>query len=146
MRRQFSNSATISTGMPANAAARLNSRSITNAPIADFFIVREGPTGTCRVVETRPTDTKIVVVGNKAYKVRAEAEKEAAWNHDLRRYLPGGVMSAEQRLAVMERNAQLRAVFALARALDARDSYTARQCYRKNRTLIDPALDFKLAA
>jgi hypothetical protein len=35
-------------------------------------------TGPCRVVETRPTDTKIVVVGDKAYKVRAEAEKELA--------------------------------------------------------------------
>ena len=46
--------------------------------LADFFIVREGPTGPCRVVETRPTDTKIVVVGDKAYKVRAEAEKELA--------------------------------------------------------------------
>jgi hypothetical protein len=46
--------------------------------LADFFIVREGPTGPCRVVETWPTDTKIVVVGDKAYKVRAEAEKELA--------------------------------------------------------------------
>jgi hypothetical protein len=46
--------------------------------LADFFIVREGPSGPCRVVETRPTDTKIVVVGNKVYKVRAEAEKEIA--------------------------------------------------------------------
>jgi hypothetical protein len=46
--------------------------------LADFFIVRDGPSGPCRVVETRPTDTKIVVVGNKAYKVRAEAEKEVA--------------------------------------------------------------------
>jgi hypothetical protein len=46
--------------------------------LADFFIVREGPTGPCRIVETRPTDTKIVVVGNKVYKVRAEAEKELA--------------------------------------------------------------------
>jgi hypothetical protein len=44
--------------------------------LADFFIVREGPKGPCRIVETRPTDTKIVVVGNKAYKVRAEAEKQ----------------------------------------------------------------------
>ena len=44
---------------------------------ADFFIVREG-TGPCRIVETRPTDTKIVVVGNKTYKVRTEAEKEMA--------------------------------------------------------------------
>jgi hypothetical protein len=44
--------------------------------LADFWIVREGPTGSCRIVETRPTDTKIIVVGNKAYKVRAEAERE----------------------------------------------------------------------
>jgi hypothetical protein len=44
--------------------------------LADFFIVREGPTGPCKVVETRPTDTKIVVVGNKVYKERSEAEKE----------------------------------------------------------------------
>jgi hypothetical protein len=44
---------------------------------ADFFIVREG-TGPCRIVETRPTDTKIIVVGNKTYTVRAEAEKEMA--------------------------------------------------------------------
>jgi hypothetical protein len=46
--------------------------------LADFFIVREGPTGQCRVVDVRPTDTKIIVVGNKAYKVRAEAERELA--------------------------------------------------------------------
>ena len=44
---------------------------------ADFFIVRDG-TGPCRIVETRPTDTKIIVVGNKTYTVRAEAEKEMA--------------------------------------------------------------------
>ena len=44
---------------------------------ADFFIVREG-TGPCRIVEVRPTDTKIIVVGNKTYTVRAEAEKDLA--------------------------------------------------------------------
>jgi diguanylate cyclase (GGDEF)-like protein/putative nucleotidyltransferase with HDIG domain len=36
------------------------------------------------------------------------------------------VLSADERLQVMERNARLRAVLALARALDARDAYTAR--------------------
>ena len=46
--------------------------------LADFFIVREGTTGPCRIVETRPTDTKIVVIGNKAYKVRGDVEKEMA--------------------------------------------------------------------
>ena len=44
--------------------------------LADFWIVREGPTGPCRIVEVRPTDTKIVIVGGKAYKVRDEAERE----------------------------------------------------------------------
>lgn len=49
---------------------------IATPALADFFIVREGPTGPCKVVETRPTDTKIVVVGNKVYKERSEADKE----------------------------------------------------------------------
>jgi hypothetical protein len=48
----------------------------TPALAAEFYIVREGPTGTCRVVETRPSDTKMVIVGNKHFVTRAEAEKE----------------------------------------------------------------------
>ena len=59
-------------------AAAIAATAFATPAFADFFIVRDGPSGTCRVVETRPTDTKIVVVGNKAYKVRAEAEKEIA--------------------------------------------------------------------
>jgi hypothetical protein len=43
--------------------------------LADFYVVREGA-GQCRVLETRPTDTKTVVVGNKVYKTRGEAQKE----------------------------------------------------------------------
>ena len=46
--------------------------------LADFWIVREGPSGPCRIVDVKPTDTKIVIVGNKAYKVRDEAQKEMA--------------------------------------------------------------------
>jgi hypothetical protein len=59
-------------------AAAIAATAFATPALADFFIVRDGPSGPCRVVETRPTDTKIVVVGNKAYKVRAEAEKEVA--------------------------------------------------------------------
>jgi hypothetical protein len=59
-------------------AAAIAATAFATPALADFFIVREGPSGPCRVVETRPTDTKIVVVGNKAYKVRAEADKEIA--------------------------------------------------------------------
>jgi hypothetical protein len=46
--------------------------------LADFWIVREGPTGPCRIVETKPADTKIVIVGNKVYKTRVEADRELA--------------------------------------------------------------------
>ena len=46
--------------------------------LADFWIVRDGPAGQCRIVDVRPTDSKIVIVGNKAYKVHDEAQKELA--------------------------------------------------------------------
>lgn len=42
---------------------------------AEFFIVR-GPDKRCQIVEKRPTDTKMVVIGNKAYVTRDEAQKE----------------------------------------------------------------------
>ena len=42
---------------------------------AEFFIVR-GPDKKCQIVEKRPTDTKIVVIGNKAYVSRDEAQKQ----------------------------------------------------------------------
>ena len=44
---------------------------------AEFFIVR-GPDKKCQIVEKRPTDTKMVVIGNKAYVTRDEAQKELA--------------------------------------------------------------------
>jgi len=44
--------------------------------LADFWIVREGPTAECKVVETKPADSKIIVSGNKVYKTRDEATKE----------------------------------------------------------------------
>jgi len=50
---------------------------LTTPALADFWIVRDTPTAQCRIVEMRPTDPKIVIVGgNKVYKTRAEAEKE----------------------------------------------------------------------
>ena len=42
--------------------------------------MREGPAGKCTVVDRKPTDTKIVIVGGdgKVYTTRADAEKEIA--------------------------------------------------------------------
>jgi hypothetical protein len=41
----------------------------------EFFIVR-GPDKKCRIVEKRPTEKTIVIVGDKAYVTREEAEKQ----------------------------------------------------------------------
>ena len=43
---------------------------------AEFYVVRDPTTKSCKVVETRPTDKTIVVIGDKAYVTRDEAEKQ----------------------------------------------------------------------
>lgn len=43
---------------------------------AEYYVVRDPDSKTCRVVETRPTDTKIVVIGDKAFATREEAQKQ----------------------------------------------------------------------
>lgn len=49
----------------------------TPAFAAEFFIVR-GPDQKCKIVETRPTDKTMIVVGGKAYVTREEANKQMA--------------------------------------------------------------------
>jgi len=44
---------------------------------AEYYIVR-GPDKKCQIVETRPADTKMVIIGNKAYVSREEATKQLA--------------------------------------------------------------------
>jgi hypothetical protein len=44
---------------------------------AEFFIVR-GADKKCMIVEARPTDKSVVVVGGKAYVTREEAQKQLA--------------------------------------------------------------------
>ena len=45
---------------------------------ADFWIVQDSTTKKCTIVEKKPTDTKVVVVGGdgKVYTTRAAAETE----------------------------------------------------------------------
>ena len=45
------------------------------AMAAEYYIVR-GPDKQCRIVEKRPTETSIVVIGDKAYVTREEADRQ----------------------------------------------------------------------
>lgn len=58
-------------------AAFITVGSVAPAFAAEYFVVR-GPDKKCKVVETRPTDKTIVVVGDKAYVTREEATKQMA--------------------------------------------------------------------
>ena len=58
-------------------AAMIATTAFAGPALAEFFIVRDGRTGPCRVVATKPTDTKIVIVGNKnGYKEQEEAVRQ----------------------------------------------------------------------
>ena len=47
----------------------------TPALAAEYYVVR-GPDKKCKVVESRPTDKTVVVIGNKAFVTREEADKQ----------------------------------------------------------------------
>jgi hypothetical protein len=43
--------------------------------LADYYVVREKSSNTCKVVETKPADTTTyIVVGDKTFKTKQEAE------------------------------------------------------------------------
>jgi hypothetical protein len=43
---------------------------------AEYYVVQDTSTKKCRVVETRPTDKTVVVMGDKAFVTRDEAERQ----------------------------------------------------------------------
>jgi hypothetical protein len=51
--------------------------SVTAATAAEYYVVR-GPDKKCKVVEKRPTEKTVTVVGNRAYVTREEATKQIA--------------------------------------------------------------------
>ena len=58
-------------------AASILAGSVVPVLAAEYFIVR-GPDKKCKVVETRPTDKTVVVIGDKAYVTKDEATKQVA--------------------------------------------------------------------
>ena len=48
---------------------------VTTASAAEYYIVR-GPDKKCKVVEKRPTEKTITVIGDRAYVTREEATKQ----------------------------------------------------------------------
>jgi histidinol-phosphate/aromatic aminotransferase/cobyric acid decarboxylase-like protein len=50
---------------------------LTTAPtFADYYIMRESLTAPCKVVDSRPLDSKTIVGGDRTYTNRAAAEKQ----------------------------------------------------------------------
>jgi hypothetical protein len=43
---------------------------------ADYYIVRESPAGPCRIVDSKPADSKAIVGTDRYYTDRSVAEKE----------------------------------------------------------------------
>jgi hypothetical protein len=58
-------------------AASILAGSVVPVFAAEYFIVR-GPDKKCKVVETRPADKTVVVIGDKAYTTKDEATKQIA--------------------------------------------------------------------
>ena len=59
-------------------AAAVVATAFATPAFADFWIVQDSATKKCTIVEKKPTDTKVVVVGGdgKVYTTRAAAETE----------------------------------------------------------------------
>ncbi len=51
--------------------------SATAATAAEYYVVR-GPDKKCKVVEKRPTEKTVTIVGDRAYVTREEATKQIA--------------------------------------------------------------------
>jgi hypothetical protein len=58
------------------AAAVLSVAFAAPALAQEFYIVREGDSGPCRIVETRPSGGTVVILGNRMFSTRIEAERE----------------------------------------------------------------------
>jgi hypothetical protein len=58
-------------------AATILAGSVAPVLAAEYYVVR-GPDKKCKIVETRPTDKTVVVIGDKAHVTRDEATKQMA--------------------------------------------------------------------
>jgi hypothetical protein len=78
--RNFQRRAAVKAKLLSATVAAFGIAAIATPALADFWIVREGSTGKCMVVDRKPTDSKMIVVGGdgKLYATRAEAEKQVA--------------------------------------------------------------------
>ena len=72
----FQRRTTVRAKLLSATVAALGIAAIATPALADFWIVREGATGKCMVVDRKPTDSKKIIVGGngKVYTTRAEAE------------------------------------------------------------------------
>jgi hypothetical protein len=74
----------------------------TNA-VADFYIVQEPTTKRCRIVEERPAPNIGVIIGDRGFGVRADAETHLRTVEVCRETTTGGGVTIEERGRVRER-------------------------------------------
>jgi hypothetical protein len=74
----FQRRTTVKVTLLSATVAAFGIAAIATPALADFWIVREGSTGKCMMVDRKPTDSKIIIVGGngKVCTTRADAEKE----------------------------------------------------------------------
>jgi hypothetical protein len=79
-------------------AATIVIAALTTPALADFWIVQDSSTKRCNIVEQRPTTTTTtMIVGNKEYKTRIEAENQMKTVEVCRETTTGGPARAPAR-------------------------------------------------
>ena len=78
-------------------AATVVVAAFTTPALADFWIVQDSSTKRCNIVEQRPTTTTTMIVGDREYKTRVEAESQMKTVEVCRETTTGGPARAPAR-------------------------------------------------
>ena len=71
--------------------------------LADFYVIQEPTTKRCRIVEERPAPGIGVVIGDRGFGIRLEAENHMRTVEVCKEATTGGGVTIEQRERVRER-------------------------------------------
>ena len=73
------------------------------AALSDFYVIQEPTTKRCRIVEERPAPALGVIIGDRGFGVRVDAENHMRTVEVCRNATTGGGVTIEERERVRER-------------------------------------------